>query len=424
MPGHKGQTVLGLESFDLTEISGADSLFEASGIIAKSEKNAGSLFGCTSYYSVEGSSLCIRAMVYLCVIYAKLQGKRPLIAAGRNAHKSFLNAVALWNADVHWLYPQNRASFLSCKLNPEEVEDYLSTSPLLPTAVYLTSPDYLGNMIDIQRIADICHRFGVLLVVDNAHGAYLKFIAPSMHPIDLGADLCCDSAHKTLPALTGCAYMHISSSAPSIFISNAKIAMGMVASTSPSYLLLQSLDALNPYLEKEYPRVLHTFMNEVQSGKEQLGQKGYSFVGDEPLKWTIDCKKYGYRGYDFEKLLNQQGIVCEFADPDYLVMMLAPQIGKEGLIKVISVLRKIKPMPVIQDKPPQIVRSIPCISPREAALSPSELIPVENCVGRILAEASVGCPPAVPILVSGEIIDHTAVKAFQYYGITHCRVCI
>ena len=91
-------------------------------------------------------------------------------------------------------------------------------------------------------LADICHEHGVLLLVDNAHGAYLKFLTPSRHPLDLGADLCCDSAHKTLPTLTGCAYLHVSKSAPRELADYGKEALRLFGSTSPSYLMLASLD--------------------------------------------------------------------------------------------------------------------------------------------------------------------------------------
>ena len=107
MPGHKGKNLLGLEALDITEIDGADSLYEASGIIQRSEENASRLFGCPTFYSTEGSSQCIRAMLYLAMLHAKERGKRPLIAAGRNAHKTFLTGAALLDLDVRWLYPKN-----------------------------------------------------------------------------------------------------------------------------------------------------------------------------------------------------------------------------------------------------------------------------------------------------------------------------
>ena len=113
IPGHKGKDFLGMEQLDITEISGADSLYEADGIIAKSEENASSLFGCRTVYSTEGSSQCIRAMLTLLLRYAKQQGRTPLIAAGRNAHKSFLTAAALLDIGVDWLYPAENPSYLA-----------------------------------------------------------------------------------------------------------------------------------------------------------------------------------------------------------------------------------------------------------------------------------------------------------------------
>ena len=113
MPGHKGVGPLGAERLDITEIRGADSLFEASGIIAESENNAGRLFGAHSFYSTEGSSLAIRAMVYLASLYLKKQGRTPRILAARNAHKSFASAVALADAEVEWLYTESADGYLS-----------------------------------------------------------------------------------------------------------------------------------------------------------------------------------------------------------------------------------------------------------------------------------------------------------------------
>ena len=172
-------------------------------------------------------------MIYLTAIYAKQQGRRLLIAAGRNAHKTFLSAAALNDADVMWLQPARQESYLSCTIGAEELDEILSRSPEKPVAVYLTSPDYLGNTADIGALAQVCHKHGALLAVDNAHGAYLRFLPQSRHPMDLGADLCCDSAHKTLPALTGAAYLHLSGEMDCILGSQAKNAMMIFGSTSP-----------------------------------------------------------------------------------------------------------------------------------------------------------------------------------------------
>jgi len=422
MPGHKGVRFLGMENMDITEIGGADSLYEADGIIYCSEQNASALFGCETFYSTEGSSLCIRAMIYLTAIYAKQQGRRLLIAAGRNAHKTFLSAAALNDADVMWLQPARQESYLSCTIGAEELDEILSRSPEKPVAVYLTSPDYLGNTADIGAIAKVCRRHGVLLLVDNAHGAYLRFLRPSQHPVDLGADMCCDSAHKTLPVLTGGAYLHIADEAPAMFIQLAKNALAMFGSTSPSYLILQSLDAANDYLSQCYEDELAAFIEAVRNTQQRLAEHGYVFCGDEPMKLTIRAKEYGYTGMELADELLERDIVCEFADPDFLVLMVTPQTGESGLERLEEALtgiqRKLAVLP-----PPLVFRPAEKVmSIREAAFSASEIIDVGQSEGRILAAATVGCPPAVPIVVCGERIDQHAVRCFEYYGIEQCTV--
>ncbi len=419
MPGHKGVSMLGMERLDITEISGADSLYEADGIIARSEANASKLFGCRTLYSTEGSSQCIRAMLYLAMIHAKGQGRRPRIAAGRNAHKTFLTAMGLLDLEVTWLYPREHTGYLSCCLTPAELEDRLTVEK--PTAVYLTSPDYLGNIADISALAEVCHRHGALLLVDNAHGAYLGFLPESLHPMDLGADICCDSAHKTLPVLTGGAYLHLSDKMDAAVGTQAKNALMLFGSTSPSYLILQSLDRANQYLEG-YSRRLSSFVPRVTELKRRLTDQGYPLYGREPLKLTIAPKPYGYTGHALADHLRKSGMEPEFADRDHLVLMLTPELGADGLDHIGQVLCQIPPREAIVAPAPAFSPAKQVLSIREAMLSPSELLPIEACIGRILAVPTVGCPPAVPILVCGEEIDGHAIECFRYYDIEYCCV--
>lgn len=421
MPGHKGTAFLGIEHLDITEIDGADSLYEANGIISKSEANASQLFGCKTFYSTEGSSLCIRAMLHMAMIHAKHSGRKPFIAAARNVHKSFLTAAALLDADITWLYPEHSVSYLSCVLDAEKLDAALQNTPQKPTAVYLTSPDYLGQIQNIRDISQVCHKHNALLLVDNAHGAYLKFLPQSQHPIDLGADICCDSAHKTLPVLTGGAYLHISPNSPSILSEIAKNSLALFGSTSPSYLILQSLDAANLYLE-QYQPILKDFSEKVEALKVRLQAFGYSLYGQETLKITIYTKPYGYTGNNFADILLKKGIVCEFSDPDYLVLMLTPETGDDGLQRLAEVLLGIPMKEPINTYPPQFQKRERCLSIRDALLSVTEVIPVTKSCGRILASACVGCPPAVPILACGEQIDNNSITCFQYYGIDSCEV--
>ena len=422
MPGHKGKGALGVESLDITEIKGADSLFEADGIIAQSERNASELFSAHSFYSTEGSSLAIRAMVYLASLYAKRLGRRPRILAARNAHRAFVSAAALADCEVEWLTAKSPLGYLSSGDLLSSLTEYLASDNIdkLPTALYITSPDYLGNMQNIKELARLCHDSEMLLLVDNAHGAYLKFLQESLHPMDLGADMCSDSAHKTLPALTGAAYLHISRQAPEFLLENARCALSLFASTSPSYLILSSLDLLNKSLDKGYRKKITDFVKKLDICKQRLTNNGYNLVGNEPMKLTVFAKDYGYTGEELAESLREKKIECEFADRDFTVLMPTPDSGDiEAVVDaLLGVVRREK----ILDKAPMPSMPKKAASIREAIFSPSELLPIAECEGKILADVSVGCPPAVPILFSGEIITKESIAAFKYYGIEKVRV--
>lgn len=422
MPGHKGDGPLGVEELDLTEIEGADVLYHSYGIIRRSEENAARLFGTgRTVFSTEGSSLCIRAMVQLAQMYARAQGRTPLIAAGRNVHRTFMTACALLDVEVAFFYPKD-GGLLSCPVEPKELEDWFASPFESPTAVYITAPDYLGHMQDVAALAKICHAHNVLLLVDNAHGAYLRFLPESLHPMDLGADLCCDSAHKTLPALTGGAYLHISKNAPAVLNSWAEDAMALFASTSPSYLILQSLDAVNFYLAGDYREKLARFERQVAALKSRLSEDGWALIGEEPLKLTLCPKKRGWTGEAIAKELEKENIFCEFADPDFLVLMLAPEQGTEALEKLETALANILRRPSVMDMPP-LLPAPPAILPlRQAMLSPYETLPAEAALGRVCASPTVSCPPAVPIVMAGETVTSEALELFRYYGIETVNV--
>ncbi len=408
MPGHKGKSFLGCEPYDITEIDGADCLYTASGIIAESQKNAADLFGAAAtYFSTEGSSQCIRAMVQV-VAACKTN---PWILAARNAHKSFLSALALTDTAVQWLWQEDTQSICACAVSAQQVEAALQKASEPPAAVYVTSPDYLGNMLPIAEIAAVCHRFGTVLLVDNAHGAYLHFLPQSQHPIALGADMCCDSAHKTLPVLTGGAYLHIAKQAPTYFCESAKQAMELYGSTSPSYLILTSLDLCNRYLGDVLPGRLNDLLCMIKHTKNTLTENGWQVLEGEPLKLTVCCD-----GISISKRLRGNGIECEYADNDFLVLMVSGETTQEDFNALVSAMGK---APASQHVPHVLpnVKPEPVLSVRKALFAEQEVVAVSEAVGRIAAAPLVSCPPAIPIVVSGERIDENVVQWFLQYGV-------
>jgi len=420
MPGHKGKGFLGCEKHDITEIDGADVLYSADGIIKKSENNASVLFGtAATFYSTEGSTLCIKAMLSL---ICKGKEQRPLILAARNVHKAFIYAGALLDFDVKWMYPERADHLCSCILTAEEVEKYILECEKKPDALYITSPDYLGRVWDIEATGNICSRHGIPLLVDNAHGAYFAFTEKNMHPIRLGAAMCCDSAHKTLPVLTGGAYLHISEKAKE-FIPFAEECLSLHASTSPSYLIMQSLDLCNAYLSDGYEKKLKKTVTRLSALKNRLTALGLDVKESEPLKLTVSPLSYGYTGRELAGILLKKGIVCEFSDREFTVMMLTPENSADDLEKVyeaFSALRK----KAAADPPAYIhlCKGEKQLSLRQAVFAESEVIPISQAEGRICAAPTVSCPPAVPVTVSGELITKQAVETFRACGIEKISV--
>lgn len=184
MPGGKGRN----DPFDITEIDGADSLYESAGVIRESERNAAALFGAgDTLYSCGGSTLCIQGMLGT----VRAVTDKRTVAAGRFSHRSLISACALLGFHVDWIYPDELPG---AAVSPEAVEAAIGADT---AAVFLNAVDYYGQTADIPAIAEVCRRRGVLLLADNAHGAYRVFTGD--HPITRGADMTADSAHKPSP---------------------------------------------------------------------------------------------------------------------------------------------------------------------------------------------------------------------------------
>ena len=415
VPGHKGVQLLGPEPLDLTEVGGADDLYAPEGIIAESQRTAAGLFGtAATFYSAEGSSLCVRAMVKLLLSH-RPDGSSERILAARNVHRSFVSAAALLDADVIWLYPEASVSPVSCPLSPDALDRALAELPEPPAAVWITSPDYLGAMQDVSALADVCHRRGTRLAVDNAHGAYLHFLPEPLHPMDLGADICCDSAHKTLPVLTGGAYLHLSGRCPEAMIGDVSSALSLFGSSSPSYLILASLDLANAALAADFPERLCQAGEQTERTKAVLTKEGWSVRPSDPLRITLRTD-----GAAAARRLREGGAEPEYADPEHMVLMVSPGNTAEDHLTLRDALGS-APL-----SPPQVlfppIRPERAMTMRDALLRRRETVRAEEAAGRVCADISAACPPAVPLVMPGERIHEDLLPLFRHFGIRRIPV--
>lgn len=428
MPGHKGHVFLGDEPRDITEIYGADVLHHAKGIIQESQENARAVFGTgKTFYSTEGSSLCIKAMLDA---LAWQRTSRTIVAA-RNVHRSMIDACGLLDLTVEFVQGEKTHSICTSILSPESLALHLSGMEKPPLGVYVTSPDYLGNCQDISALANVCKQFDVPLVVDNAHGSYLHFLETSGHPMDLGAAMCCDSAHKTFPVLTGGAYLHVAQDWVEQFARRIPQGMALFGSTSPSYLILQSLDLCNAYLADGYAHKLEVFLRRLHQCRKVFAEAGYVLEdGADPLKLTINTESLAIDGEMLEQQMRMADIECEYADRQYVVCMLTPENTDHDLecleqfARQHSVSRAAKSsvQPQKEWRLPSTIRRRCSI--REGIFASSEEVYVEEAVGRICAAETVACPPAIPIAICGEEITEEMVTCFKMYGIEKVSVLV
>lgn len=427
MPGHKGEKILGFEDNDLTEICGADFLFSPDGIIDESEKNATKLFDTKrTVYSTEGSSLSIKTMLFLATTFKENKN----VMALRNCHRSFIDACALLDLDVTWVFPKgNINSLTTMNISPDDIEKALQkiNKDNMPCAMYITSPDYLGNMLDIKGISRVCKKYGLLLLVDNAHGAYLNFLSDNIHPIHLGADMCCDSAHKTLPTLTGGGYLHIAKCTDDYFVKNVKDAMVIFASTSPSFLILESLDNTNKILSEDFSKRLCDTVKKIDEIKEILKTNDITVLDDnntEPLKITIDCVYvFNADGITIGHAFEKENIYPEYYDLSTIVLMVSPFNKPSDFDLLLQTLITLKTKSDKTSKISQITFDLNLLnvkkqlSIREAVFKKNESIDIENALGRICSNTVSICPPCIPIIIPGEVFDEDTINILKRYSI-------
>lgn len=405
VPGHKGNpkaipAFSEILPYDITEITGADDLSHPQFSLAESQQNMAKLYKAgATLYSASGSTSCIQAMLTLFV------APEQTVIMARGCHVSAIRALGFIGANVHWVYPQNFVP------TPTEIKQALKECQNA-CAVYLTSPDYEGHIADIKEISTICHQHNIALLVDNAHGAHLAFLSENQHPLYFGADATADSAHKTLPCLTPAAMLHLRNAQ---LAAKARACLNLYSSTSPSYLVLQSLDLAAGLLATTPPnfeQTAHTLSKIANQIPHLISPT------NDPLKLVIKPNQAGWQTNTITQALENAGIFPELADDARIILMASPYNTNSDYELLLNTLKPFTAKKSIQ--PP----SLPTIQPqfvctiRQALFAKKVTINTKNATGRVMAGLFAPCPPGVPLVLPGEKIDQTAVNLLVNGGIS------
>lgn len=419
-PGHKNAAnslPADLLSLDFTELPDTDSLFEADGAILKAEQRAAELFGAArTLFSAGGCTLCLQAMLFL----AAPRGGTVLF--DRVLHRSVVHTMALLNITPIWLLPRpNAGRGLPGRIESADVLTALQKHPDAK-AVFLTSPDYYGVLADISAISAVCREKRVPLLVDNAHGTHLAFLKENRHPLFLGASATACSAHKTLPVLTGGAWLNLAEPA---FVTDAKHAMSLFGSTSPSYPIMASLDLARAWVQNSGYAAFAALEERIAAIREFAASLGIlSPEGEcDPIRLTLRTLEAGIPGTDAAEHFRSFGVEPEYADIAQVVLIATPFNSEQDFQRVENAICALPlgkemfgTLPALPSLPPML------LTPREALFSSTEQVSLAQSVGRIAAETACPCPPGVPVVMPGEKITDEIAEFLRGYGIFSLKV--
>lgn len=419
-PGHKSAEFFpeNLLQLDFTELPDTDALYEADGVILETEKNLAGLFGTKgSFISSGGCTLAIQSMLKIACCF----GKKILFA--RNIHRSAVNAAALLGIEPVWVMPKSRNGLFTGRVSPSDIEKVLDGDREI-SACYITSPDYYGEISDIKSISEICHKHNVLLAVDNAHGSHLAFLSGNLHPVYLGADMSACSLHKTMPVLTGGAVLNIGNET---LLENAKDSMALFGSTSPSYPIMASIDLCCDYMlnggGKEAYRQLEKRVKKIKELAERKGIIQPDGLCDS-LRVCINTSGAGIAPESQTEYFHRHKIEPEFCDGENAVFICTPFNTERDFVRLENAVSGL----TVRDKniPETYGYTLPkyAVSPRQAVLAKSKIIGIEDSVGQIAADSMCPCPPGVPVVMPGEIIDKNVVRKLKSYGFKKIKVVL
>jgi arginine decarboxylase len=430
-PGHKRGAgisprltdLIGKEVFraDLTELAELDNLFKPESVILAAQELAAAAFGSEkTWFLVNGSTCGIEA-----AILATCRTGDKIILP-RNVHSSVISGLILSGAIPIFIYPEYDEDLdISYSITPQSLKIALAKHPDAK-AVLIVYPTYYGVCGDLPAFVHITHQYNIPLIVDEAHGAHFHF-----HPdlptsaLTAGADLTVQSIHKTLGAMTQSSMLHIQGKR--IDIDRLNKALQLVQSTSPSFILLASLDAARHQMAIDGKKLLSQTLELANKARNEINQipglsvlQSSDFLNLDQTRLTVNVSQLGITGFTAEDLINEMGVTPEFSSLQNLIFIIS--IGNtesdiQELIQTLFNLPQVKSLPSerqpCKDRNDDKIAHTMCISPREAFFANSETLPVEKTPERICAEIICPYPPGIPVLMPGELITKTALDYLQ-----------
>lgn len=439
-PGHKqGRSIpaefkalVGENVFriDLTELPEVDNLHDPDGVIKEAQALAAEAYGAdASFFLVNGSTTGNNVMVMTVCD----PGDKIIIP--RNAHKSVLGGIILSGAKPAYVRPvwDDRLCVAHC-LTPEAVSAAIQEHPDAK-AVLLVHPTYFGGVGDLRRIADICHAHGIPLLVDEAHGPHFHF-----HPelptsaIEAGADMVVQSTHKIVSGMTQASLLHIRTDR--VNVNRVRNVLQLIHSTSPSYVLMASLDVARRQLALEGRKLLSETIETAEWARAELNAIpgvyvfGRETIGPEGIfdldvtKLTINVTGLGMTGFDALDLLNERfDVQSEMATLHNVLLLVTLGNDRRDLERVVSAFRTLSEQAAADGRlgtsslptglPMPSGVPVAAMTPREAFFAETETIDFLASAGRVCAEIVAPYPPGIPILAPGEVISQGAVEYLQ-----------
>lgn len=432
MPGHKlgagipVEFLKEIEKLDLTEISGTDNLHKPTGAIREAQELAAAAFGAReSYFLVNGSTVGLHA-----AIAAMCRPGQRLIV-GRDCHRAVINGMLLAGVTPAYMLPEYSGTFcINTGITAPAVRKALEATPDA-AGVLITRPNYYGICSNIEEIAGVVHAYGKPLAVDEAHGAHLAFNSRlPVSALEAGADICVQSAHKTLPAFTQGAYLHVGSGR--IDAERLRYYLDMFQTTSPSYVIMAFLDIAREIMQKSGEALLNGLLDSITTCGARMASTGIKLLGtgDVPgfefdaTRITANVSSLGMTGYNAENLLRRKyNIQVEMSDLHNIVCISTVSDDADGIAKLFDSLSDLDKYGERGVHPVEFEYkglTIPNMvaEPSEILNAGTVRIALENAAGRVSREIISPYPPGMALVCPGEVFTADTVEY-----LTHIRQC-